>query len=266
VTLPVGVLEQDVAVGASTALVLESGASINGGIVLAMGPNGTVVPEGTSVGQVISGGPVEVGGTVSGDVLAEGSITLRNQGSIAGLQRAASPLGQRSATITQLVIPPSGTAGQVLLQGESRALGPGRYASLTVQTGGAVSLSTGDYFFDGPVIVEPGAQLVIEDAAGPVRLAVLDSVTYRGEITTASGRHPDLTLVGLGGRRSWSKGYSRARSSRPRPRSWWATPGPFIAAPSLETGCWCVPRCRWPSCLRMHSAPRVRPFHRARPA
>src|SRR5690606_35984595 len=132
------------------------------------------------------------------DVTSEAGITLRNQGSIAGSPAEGTPLGRREARLEQLVIPEASLKGPVLLAGESRALLPGRYGSLTLQTGAELIVGAGDYFFDGPVLIEPGARLTVEDDAGPVRLGALDSVVYRGAIGTPSGPHPDLALVGLG--------------------------------------------------------------------
>ncbi|HEY3497934.1 MAG TPA: hypothetical protein VGK73_24715, partial [Polyangiaceae bacterium] len=80
-----------------------------------------------------------------------------------------------------------------------RALDPGRYGRVQLQPGAKLQLRTGDYYFQALPAIEPGSQVELNDAEGPVRLFVAEVFNFRGSVvSTRAGEHPNLLLGVLG--------------------------------------------------------------------
>lgn len=174
------------------------------------------LPDGTRAGAAqLGAGGVEVGVDAKvGELRTQGPVTLRNRAHVQGDVRSASTItSQHGAVVTGATLPNtpatptnietiqvpfhSGTAPQNLEPDQVRALSPGAYGHVSVKSRARLVLRNGDYALQS-LIVEPQAILELDDALGPVRIFVDNSITFRGVIRTKSGQPPALLLVQLG--------------------------------------------------------------------
>jgi hypothetical protein len=81
----------------------------------------------------------------------------------------------------------------VVRRHEQQSRGTGNYDDVTVGSFGRLRLSTGTYYFDS-LELDPGAELVLDDALGPVIVYVRERLKFQGGVRSLSGLHPNLLL------------------------------------------------------------------------
>jgi hypothetical protein len=107
---------------------------------------------------------------------------------------AQTPPSVLSWTVTY----PAATVNNVFLSpNQTDSRGPGRYGSVTVQSGAKLTLATGSYFLDS-LDLEPSSKLIFNQDAGPVLIYVRNAPILRGGFATTSGVAPDPLLGYLG--------------------------------------------------------------------
>lgn len=79
---------------------------------------------------------------------------------------------------------------------QSLKLDAGTYGDVHIKSRSTLFLEAGDYLFD-EFTLEPQSKLVLNDSGGLVTIRV-KRFTFRGEVVTESGQHPDLLIVSEG--------------------------------------------------------------------
>lgn len=141
-------------------------------------------------GALRSRGPVDLRdrAVASGSVVSAGNVTIGNGASAAQGIYSNKPQVLDSLSTFNVTFPTAGAA--VSLEPDQRLeLSPGSYGALNVKSRSAIFLTAGDYFFTS-FTLEPTASLVIDSSAGPVRIYVKNSLTFRGTILDALGGEP----------------------------------------------------------------------------
>jgi len=167
------------------------------------GPAGAELGSGAETGSIVSAGPVLVSGAeVTGNVTSAGLITLRNGGTVSGLQRSfvqvtpfqnvTIPVSFDAPSLGPIQLEPPNGAGERVT-----SVPPGHYSNVNIKSRNRVNLASGAYQFDS-LTLEPQARLVIDDTAGPVYLDVKNSLLFKGAIDGASGKPPALRLMYVG--------------------------------------------------------------------
>jgi hypothetical protein len=133
---------------------------------------------------------------VNGSVRAGTTLTKGNQVTISGTVTTNSPPIPRSVQWT--VAATAAAFGGVALEPDQvRTLEPGTYLDWNFKSRAKVTLKTGVYVVKN-LTIEPQAQLIIDDSAGPVQLYVQGSIIFRGSVISKLQRPPEL-LVGVTG-------------------------------------------------------------------
>ncbi len=205
ITLPRGLTEGLVALGANDRLWLGDRASIEEADAAAFaavanaGSTGTEIGASAVVGSVTSVASVFLrsNATVTGDVTTEGTISKQNDVTV-GAETTGVDLGP----VTTLTWPAPAAGpfgGEVSLEPtETRTLVPGTYGKLNVKSGATLTLEGGEYRFASIEALERGAVLVANTAQQPVVIYVEGSVIVRGSIVDTAGDGSGVMVVVLG--------------------------------------------------------------------
>lgn len=131
---------------------------------------------------------------VNGLVKTGGTLTLLSGASVGGTVTQNAPFTPVVNYSRQVVFPP-GPGSDVLLEPDQTAtIPPGRYRHVRVKSRAKLFLTTGSYFIETLEVVEPQAQLVLNETAGAVELYVLQPFAFRGEIVSNQS-HPKLFIA-----------------------------------------------------------------------
>jgi len=133
---------------------------------------------------IISVGAVQIGSSavVSGDVLSAGAVTLAGSASVSGTVTQFGSVSLPPLPTLPEFPPPVGP-NRFVNPGATLNLAPGSYPTVTVNSGGVLQLSGGDYFFSSLAV--NGAAIVRVTPA--TRVFVQNSLTYRAPFVSASG-------------------------------------------------------------------------------
>jgi len=172
------------------------------GAVVEVGPNGggtTQVGADAVLPLLWSAAPATLGDRthVLGSVFTNSALTKGSSVVISGtVTSAANTVLPR--TVAWSVGLPATSAGPVTINAsQSQSLSPGRFGAITVNSQGALALSTGFYFADS-LTLNAGATITIDDTAGPVTLYVLSRLTDHGIVTGKTSSTPNFVLAFLG--------------------------------------------------------------------
>jgi photosystem II stability/assembly factor-like uncharacterized protein len=136
-------------------------------------------------------------GHVVGGITTQGTLTRGNQTTVTGAILTNTPVNLPPfPSLAGVVFPPPVGTDQFI--NGTVTLAPGSYRSVTVNSGGTLLLSTGDYFFTGLVTVNSASTVRINDTAGPVRIFVSTAFAYRSRFQRANGSLADV-FVGYRG-------------------------------------------------------------------
>jgi hypothetical protein len=155
--------------------------------------------DGSIADSIWSVGPVSLldRTIVAGDVHSGGSISAINGAAINGTRTPNTPVQTRTVTIS--VNFPINTAQPVNVNTDIGILAPGSYPSHTFNTGGAVTLRAGTYFFEA-LAFNTGATMRIDSSGGPVLVNVRTTLGFqRATETSAGGSLSQLRIVCFGG-------------------------------------------------------------------
>lgn len=159
----------------------------------------------------LGGAPTNLGvDSVVGSVTSTANVVLRDRAVVSGnLTTAGTLIRQQSApvlgSITERAPLQSGTlaltlqlgaAGPNIQSSTTPQPAPGRYGVLLVR-GGPVRLSSGVYKFD-QLMVDPGSELIIDAADGPVIVLVANVFIMQGKAKSPSGGFPEWVVAYAG--------------------------------------------------------------------
>jgi hypothetical protein len=178
----------------------------NARVTRAAGGYGTVASAGTlrtdigieaRVGSVVSAPSVKLfdRSVVTGDVQTGGTITKGSLVTVTGQSLSGQALTPFK-TLSWHVEYDLGTTAVDLGVNQTRTIVPGSYGAATIMSGAKLTLSTGTYYFTS-FDLEPGGQIILNNAAGPVVVYVRGTVILRGS-WQVSGRAGDLVLIATG--------------------------------------------------------------------
>jgi hypothetical protein len=200
ISLPNNETAQRIALGASTNLTVSDRSKV---VEAASGLISTISSVGTeqtqlgvsaSVGNVWSKPPVFLlaNSVIGGFLNLGGTVTQQTGVSVAG------PVAETTITsntaLTSWTVAFSSSGASVQLQpSQQLSLAPGAYGSLVAQTGARLKLSAGTYSFTA-FDLEPSAQLIVDETAGPVLIYVQNSVLYKGSTSHVGGGAGDLLI------------------------------------------------------------------------
>jgi hypothetical protein len=140
-------------------------------------------------------------GHVVGSITTQGTLTRGNQSTVTQTIRTNTPVALPPfPTLAGVVFPPPVGMDRFVNPGPPTTLAPGSYRNVTVNTGGTLNLSTGDYFFLG-LTLNSGGTVRVNDAAGPVRVFIMNSLAYRTSFVHQNGTLADV-FVGYVGTQS----------------------------------------------------------------
>lgn len=132
---------------------------------------------------------------VSGLVKTGGTLTKLNQVTVGGPVTEHAAFDPPVMFRREVVFPP-GPGSDVLLEPDQQAtIPPGRYRMIRVKSRAKLFLSTGAYFIDTLEVLEPQAQLILDETSGSVQMYVLQPFAFRGSVSS-NKPFPEL-LIGV---------------------------------------------------------------------
>jgi hypothetical protein len=136
---------------------------------------------------------------VNGSILAGGAVTTQNQTTVTGTvtQNSTSVILPAGRDLSGVVFPASNAGAVTLPPDGTRTLAPGSYATVIANARAVLTLSAGTYYFQS-LTLEPQSRLHLNQAAGPVKLYVKNSMIIRGQIASVAGA-PDGFVLGFAG-------------------------------------------------------------------
>ncbi|HEX6271966.1 MAG TPA: polymer-forming cytoskeletal protein, partial [Polyangiaceae bacterium] len=148
------------------------------------------------VGTLSANGEVRIGHRtrVTGNVQAGGAVVRESSAVVTG--SINQNLGSRPpVTIGWTVQAPVNSQGPVSLEpDQTRDLAPARYGALSVKSRSTLTLHTGVYVFSS-IMLEPQAELRIDDREGPVQIVVEGQFTFRGRVVSARQGIPQVLFA-----------------------------------------------------------------------
>ncbi len=129
----------------------------------------------------------------TGSVVSSSSVQLMNGAHADGGVKRYTPIPMTTQTLT---LPERGASrGPINLEPDrSLFLEPGTYDDVSIKSRSTLRLRTGLYQLKA-LTFEPQANLVLDDADGPVELFLTGTFTFRGTVTSTSGPDPKLFIV-----------------------------------------------------------------------
>lgn len=133
---------------------------------------------------------------VFGDVTTSGTLTRGNDTTISGVIAQQASLAARDIVFRATF--PGSSRGDVMLEpNQSTPLDPGRSTNVNVKTNATLRLKSGVYYFE-TLTLEPQANLLLDETAGPVEIYLKSAFTFRGVVATTTGVAPELLIVDFG--------------------------------------------------------------------
>lgn len=148
----------------------------------------------TVCGGIVSVAPVRVGdrSVVSGDITSHGSVVVSRTATVSGTITTFGTVALPALPALPAFPPPTGT-DQYVNSGEIRILAPGSYRGYTINSGGRLVLTNGDYYFTGVFMVNSASTVQV---APGTRIFVSGTVAYRSQFILAGGA-PASIFFGL---------------------------------------------------------------------
>jgi hypothetical protein len=166
--------------------------------VVNVGTGTTELGADSTTGPIWTRGPITLRSraTVFGDLRTSGFITKQTDAQVYGVEVSSS---NRSlpALDWKATFPSNLTTNVALEPSQSLTLAPGNYGSVMAKSGSTLRLTGGSYYIDS-LMMDSGAQLIIDDATGPIVLNIRSQFMFRGNEVVTSATTPNL-LVGYFG-------------------------------------------------------------------
>jgi hypothetical protein len=147
----------------------------------------TVIGSRAVVGSIWSDAPVTLRSyaIVRGSVQSSSTITTQ-AGATSGTQSPNTvPVFRSLPRLDNVRFPPLGV--DVALEPDvERSLPPGAYGDVRMKAHSVLVLTTGTYYFRS-LFLEPQSSLSVDDARGPVRVLILNALTFRGQTVRRTG-------------------------------------------------------------------------------
>jgi hypothetical protein len=153
-------------------------------------------------GSVLSQGPVtlEDGVVVHGDVESGSTVRANPAATVTGqITSNASFVLPPGRDLSGVVFPAANSGAIDVDRHQSQTPAPGAYSTVDVAREGTLFLTAGTYFFESLHLHE-GSRVNLDQSAGPVRVYVHQSMTYKGQIASIAGNPGDFVLGYAGSR------------------------------------------------------------------
>lgn len=167
-------------------------------------------------GNAGSNAYVEIGSTtrLAGNLVSGGNAFVRSRGTVAGDVTLAQTLVTQDGATVQGTLTENATVEAISLDnpavvtgsvsnwiqgGQTVDLAPGAYDVLGAQAGSTVRLVAGSYAFSN-FMLEPGAQLLVDVSAGPVRIDIAQwaNIADRCQVVVTGGEADQLRFHSAG--------------------------------------------------------------------
>jgi len=167
-------------------------------------------------GNAGSNAYVEIGSTtrLAGNLVSGGNAFVRSRGTVAGDVTLAKTLSTQDGATVQGTLTENATVEAIALDnpavvtgsvsnwiqgGQTVDLAPGAYDVLGAQAGSIVKLVAGQYAFSN-FMLEPGAQLLVDVSAGPVRIDIAQwaNIADRCKVVVTGGAPDQLRFHSTG--------------------------------------------------------------------
>jgi hypothetical protein len=150
--------------------------------------------------NVISQGPVFLASqaTVQGFVKSGAKVTRQDNSVVVG-GGSTDNAAITGVPVSWNVTFPDTNQGDVFIPPDQpvRALSPGSWGSLNIQSRSSVSLTAGTYFFLS-ISTEPQAQILLDKSAGPIVIYVKSAFSLKGPFVTSAGPEGEELVGYLG--------------------------------------------------------------------
>jgi len=155
----------------------------NSPVIFNSGTGLTRIDSAAQTGGIVSVGPVQVGpATVNGSILSAGAVTVASGGSVSGTVTQFGTVSLPPLPALPAFPAPVGP-NRVINPGPAVTLAPGSYPTVTVNSGGTLQLSAGDYYFR-TLTVSSASTVRVNPAT---RVFVRDSLMYRAPFVSSVG-------------------------------------------------------------------------------
>ncbi|HVU02959.1 MAG TPA: hypothetical protein VHE30_14465 [Polyangiaceae bacterium] len=195
IPLPASVDFNDVVLGATSNLRVETFASVEGGThsrIVNLGAINTGVSFGATTGDIFSVATTSIEvGRVNGNVTCEGLIVPVPGSVVTGTLKQLTSIGRSNGPVLHAQFPTTSLGSLNVLPLQTQTLAPGRYSALNVSPGGTLNLRSGIYYFDA-YVVDPLSTVIVDESAGPVEIYVNTTIQHMGTYRTPSGGAPNV--------------------------------------------------------------------------
>ena len=137
------------------------------------------------------------GASASGDVRSASSVQLSSGASVAGAVHQFAALSPPDSYSANVLFPSPFDGDFVIQQGRSRILFPGNYGSVTVEDGGKVYLTSGEYTFE-ELLLREGSRVSVNSREGWLSLAVRNELDLGAEVRALGDHDVGLSILYLG--------------------------------------------------------------------
>ncbi|HET9956531.1 MAG TPA: hypothetical protein VFQ61_18640, partial [Polyangiaceae bacterium] len=148
-------------------------------------------------GDLWANGSITVGdrGAVTGDAVARSTVSIPSTTPVSGKSYPNSVFTMQPRMEWSYTLPSSYSADVTANAGETKTASPARYRNITAQ--GTVKLNAGNYFVDNLTLNSGGKLQIPGDGPAPV-IYVFNTLTYQGTITdsNAKGERPVIVYLG----------------------------------------------------------------------
>jgi hypothetical protein len=182
---------------AENSLIVDVAADVVAGTVVVMGTGGLQVQNNAvlnndawSVGVALLQNQVDIKGTLHATQVIKGLFDVVGA-------TDNTPAFDPPATLSWTVTPPSPGSNVTVNIGQSQSLMPGSYGTVTVNSLGSLTLSTGTYYLANLNLL-PQTTVYLNQANGPVIIYVTGAVVLQGTFNSLTSNPPDLLIAYLG--------------------------------------------------------------------
>lgn len=149
--------------------------------MVSVGDQGVAVGNAATSGSVLSGGDValDADSLVTGFVSLKGAVRQQAGSVVTEYVHAGASFETYSSDVLSVAMPNSWGPAIALEPGQTQNAVPGTYNGVNVKSGATLRLAQGTYFLTN-LYLEPGGNMLLGNADGPVEIHVRDQMSCKG--------------------------------------------------------------------------------------
>ena len=181
---------------ATNTLVIGSSARVIG-VLSNTGTGATTIGTNATTGPIYSTGPVQVlsNAVITGDIRSASTITTQTGAVVTGARVASTPIALRTRRLSLDFL---GGSNTTVNSGQTITRAAGQHGTITVNTGGTLKLTGGDYYLTA-LSVNAGGTLSFDVSNGkPVNVYVKGNLVLRGTVAPTAGQTKNILIAALG--------------------------------------------------------------------